>query len=149
MIEKTIATFLGIGYIGKGSGTIAALTVCLLAYLAVSVNVFTSFALIVFIVTTFIAGVYTAGKVEKYWGKDSKHVVIDEAMGMALTLLFSPINLFTLTIGFILFRFFDIYKPLYIKKTEQLPAGWGVMSDDLLAGIYANLILHLILFFIG
>ena len=51
-------------------------------------------------------------------------------------------------LAFILFRFFDIAKPLGIRKLEQLPGGIGVMADDVLAGIYSNLILHLIILFI-
>ena len=47
--------------------------------------------------------------------------------------------------AFILFRFFDIAKPLFIRRLEKLPRGWGVMADDLLAGIYANLIMQVII----
>ena len=47
--------------------------------------------------------------------------------------------------AFVLFRFFDMVKPLFIRRAESLPSGWGVMADDLLAGIYANIILHLLI----
>jgi len=62
-----------------------------------------------------------------------------------ITLLLIPVKLKYIITGFILFRFFDIVKPLGIKKAEQLPAGWGVMADDVLAGIYAYIILRLII----
>jgi len=74
-------------------------------------------------------------------------VVVDEAAGMCITLLFVPVALKYVICGLILFRFFDIVKPLYIKKMEKLPGGWGIMLDDVLAGVYANIILQAILWF--
>lgn len=149
MIYKIISTFLGVGYIGRGAGTVAALFVCVLLYAAVSVQLFSTIGLMLSTAILFGAGVLAAGKVEGDWGKDSKRVVIDEVIGMMITLFFSPINFTSLAIGFVLFRFFDIYKPLYIKQTESLPGGWGVMTDDVLAGMYANIVLHLVLYFIS
>ena len=81
---------------------------------------------------------------EALWGKDSYRVVIDEVAGMCLTLLFVPVRWQYVLIGLLLFRFFDIAKPLYIRKMEALDGGWGVMMDDVLAGAYSNLILQLI-----
>jgi len=62
---------------------------------------------------------------------------------MWLTMLFVPITASSLLVGLVLFRFFDIVKPLYIRRMEQLPGGVGVMMDDVLAGIYANLLLQI------
>jgi phosphatidylglycerophosphatase A len=73
---------------------------------------------------------------------------VDEVMGMAMSFVFLPINLVTLSVGLLLFRFFDIRKPLYIRKMEDLKGGWGVMMDDLLAGLYSNIILQGISYFI-
>lgn len=148
MFYKIVSTFLGIGYIGRGSGTVAALIVCIILYLATLFHVLSNDILLIATILLFSIGVVASGKVEKDWGKDSKHVVIDEVIGMTTALLFSPIHLTSLAIGFIFFRFFDIYKPLYIKRTERLPGGWGVMTDDLLAGAYANIALHAVLYFI-
>jgi phosphatidylglycerophosphatase A len=89
-------------------------------------------------------GVWSAGKVESQWGKDSAKVVIDEVAGMCLTLLFIPVKWQYMLIGLVLFRFFDIVKPLYIRRMEKLNGGWGVMLDDVLAGIYSNIVLQLI-----
>jgi phosphatidylglycerophosphatase A len=75
------------------------------------------------------------------WGKDSSKVVIDEVAGMLITLLFIPVTVNNLMVGLLLFRFFDIAKPLGIRKMEDLPKGWGVMADDVLAGIYAHIVL--------
>jgi phosphatidylglycerophosphatase A len=58
--------------------------------------------------------------------------------------LFVPAQVKYIIAAFILFRFFDIVKPLFIRRLEKLPGGWGVMADDLLAGIYTNIILQCI-----
>ena len=89
-------------------------------------------------------GIWSANKVEEKWGKDSSRVVIDEVAGMCITLLLVPIRWQYVLIGLVLFRFFDIAKPLYIRKMEKLNGGWGVMMDDVLAGIYSNIVLQLI-----
>jgi len=146
---KFIATFFGIGYIGKGAGTIAALFVGVLLYYGVQFNIYTPNRLFSLCVALMALGVHVSAKVEKSWGKDSKYVVIDEAVGMCVSVLFLPLGFITLLSGFILFRFFDIYKPLFIRKTEHLPGGWGVMTDDVVAGIYSNIVLQSALFIIG
>ena len=89
-------------------------------------------------------GLWSAQKAEQYWGVDSHHVVIDEIAGMCLSLLFVPVSVWTVATGFVLFRIFDIWKPLYIRRMEALPGGVGVMADDLLAGLYSNLILQVL-----
>lgn len=143
--SKVIATFFGIGYIGKGAGTAAALWVCMLLYLGRGLLPGVPFLLPLSCLVIFAVGVYVSGLVEGSWGKDSSRVVIDEVLGMCVTLLFLPVNPLTLICGFILFRFFDIVKPLGIRKLEALRGGWGVMADDLLAGIYANCVVRLFL----
>ncbi len=145
---KFIATFFGIGHIGKGAGTVASVFVCMLLYIGMKFSFHSDSLLLLSTILIFAVGTYTSGKVEKSWGKDNKRVVIDEALGMAVTVLFLPINLFTLIAGCILFRFFDIVKPLYIRKLENFKGGWGVMLDDLAAGIYSNLVLQIIGFLI-
>ena len=61
----------------------------------------------------------------------------DEVAGQCISMLFLPVTIKYVLISLILFRFFDIVKPLYIKKMEKFPGGWGIMFDDVLAGIYA------------
>lgn len=70
-------------------------------------------------------------------------MVIDEVAGQLTALLFLPINFFNLVAGTLLFRLFDIWKPYPVRKLEALENGVGIMADDLLAGIYANVVLHL------
>ena len=89
-------------------------------------------------------GIWSASKVEEKWGKDSSKVVIDEVAGMCITLLLVPVRWQYVLVGLALFRFFDIAKPLYIRRMEKLNGGWGVMMDDVLAGIYSNIVLQLI-----
>lgn len=142
-VKKAIASCLGIGYI-KGGGTIAALLCCIPWYFAQTVGSFQTIACVVTVVVIAL-GVWAATGVEKDWGKDSSRVVIDEVAGMMISLLFVPITLSYVATGFILFRLLDITKPLLIRKTESLPSGWGVMMDDMIAGLYTNVLLHTIM----
>lgn len=144
MLMKIIATCFGIGYLQKGAGTIAALFCCLVWYVGniAEMNVFWQLLQVVLL---FLLGTISATKVESEWGHDSNRVVIDEWMGMAVALFLVPFNWTNIGCAFVLFRFFDIVKPLFIRKAEAFPRGWGVMLDDLLAGIYSNLILHLLI----
>lgn len=78
------------------------------------------------------------------WGKDPGHVVADEMVGMWLTLVGNPLTLGNFALGFLLFRFFDIAKPLGVRRLESVPGGWGVVLDDVLAGVYANIVLQIV-----
>ena len=78
--------------------------------------------------------------------KDSGLIVIDEMAGLLLTLFLIPWSIKTVVIGFFLFRLMDIVKPFPIRRLETtLPRGWGVVGDDVLAGIYANVALRLVM----
>lgn len=142
-LHKLIATVLGIGYVRKGGGTLAA-AVCCIIWILVPAGYFTHFWQVLITILVTILGVLSGNEVDQIWGKDSNKVVIDEVAGMMVTLLLIPVQLKFIVTGFLLFRFFDIAKPLFIKKMEMLPKGWGVMADDLLAGIYANILLEVI-----
>lgn len=145
-LHKFIASIFGIGYIGKGGGTIAAAAYCLLWMLAPDGD-YANIAQVLITITVSVLGVWSGNAVETIWGKDSNKVVIDEVAGMMVTLLFIPVQFRYALAGLVLFRFFDIAKPLLIRKMELLPKGWGVMADDLLAGIYAHIVLQLIVIF--
>jgi phosphatidylglycerophosphatase A len=139
--NKIIASIFGIGFL-KGGGTYAAIVTCggiwLLWQCPALQNPF--YLLAITIVIT-LWGVYVSNKVEPDWGEDSSRVVIDEVAGMLISVLFLPQNLYILLGGLVLFRFFDIVKPLGIRKMEALPSGTGVMMDDVLAGVYSNAVL--------
>jgi phosphatidylglycerophosphatase A len=138
--STAIATVCGIGYIGKGAGSIAAVAYCFAWFLfPVAGN---SKWQLVALCAVLVLGIWSAGKVESIWGHDSNRVVIDEIAGMMITLLWVPVNIGYAIAGLLLFRFFDIVKPLGIKKAERLRGGTGVMADDVLAGIYAWMLLQ-------
>lgn len=143
-IHKIIATSLGIGYIGKGGGTVAAAVTALCWYLAqAGGNISVVWQVAITIAITLL-GIWSGTEVEPHWGKDDKKVVIDEVSGMCFSLLFLPVTPAYILAGLVLFRFFDIRKPLLIRRTEALPGGWGVMMDDVVAGVYTNLLLQIV-----
>jgi phosphatidylglycerophosphatase A len=143
-VHRLVSTCLGIGYIRKGGGTVAAAACCVAWYFAWKGGNEHFWAPIVVTLAVLVLGIWSAGKVEAGWGEDSYRVVIDEVAGMCITLLFIPVKWPYVLAGLVLFRFFDIVKPLYIRKMELLDGGWGVMMDDVLAGVYANVILQVI-----
>lgn len=142
IFSKTIATCAGIGYI-KGGGTIAAILYTIL-WLVIRPSIGNTPAQAAFFLLVLVAGVIVSNRLEPEWGKDSNRIVIDEVAGMCCSLMFVPHQWQFALAGLVLFRFFDIVKPLYISVTEKLPGGWGVMTDDVVAGIYANLLLQLL-----
>lgn len=143
--HKLFAGCLGIGHL-KGGGTVAAIICCGLWYL---VQPGGQFKMMMIPVTAVIllTGIWSSGVVETSWGKDSSRIVIDEVAGMCTSLLFVPVTVKYLVTGLVLFRFFDIVKPFLVSKAESLPHGWGVMMDDVLAGVYTNLVLQLLIYF--
>ena len=147
LIYRLISTCLGIGYTPKGGGTVAAVVCCVAWYLSWrSGNGFLWPQLLITLGITVI-GAWAAGKMEPEWGEDSYRIVIDEVAGMCLTLCGIPDRWPLVLTGLVLFRFFDIAKPLYIRRMEEIGGGWGVMMDDVLAGVYANLLLQIVVFF--
>ena len=94
----------------------------------------------------FILGVWAGTTAERYFGGiDPGPVVVDEVVGMLITLAFIPVGLSGAIAGFFLFRVFDIIKPFPAGRLEALHGGLGVMADDAMAAIYANLSLRAIL----
>ncbi|MDH5681694.1 MAG: phosphatidylglycerophosphatase A, partial [Spirochaetota bacterium] len=90
-------------------------------------------------------GVWGSGiaETEIFHSKDSPEIVIDEVGGFLLSMAFFQLSdgYFYIVLGYLFFRLFDIWKPWPIKKLQDLPRGWGVMFDDLLAGVYTNIVL--------
>ena len=144
---KLIATGLGLGYIPKAPGTMGALGGCLVAILLQQYTAWPNELLALLIAIFFLAGVYCSNKLEPSWGKDPSKIVIDEIVGMWIALWALPSEWYCTIAAFVLFRFFDIYKPLFIKKTESLKGGWGIMMDDVLAGVYTNIVIQLFIIF--
>ena len=89
------------------------------------------------------AGVFAASRVSRRLGReDPKEVVIDEVAGQLTSLALLPVSFFNLVAGTILFRVFDVWKPYPIHRLESLENGVGIMADDLLAGVYTNILLQ-------
>ena len=129
-----IATGLGAGYSPVAPGTAgSALTVLILWAVP-----FSRAGLVVFLVLVTAGGTWAAHRAERLVGeKDPGVIVIDEVAGMTLSVLTLPLTLPVLAAAFLLFRLFDIVKPFPAHVSQRLPGGLGVMTDDLIAGLYA------------
>ena len=142
-----VATVAYCGYFPFAPGTVgsaAGLIVYLLVWWAQSPAVEVGL-----IVVLFAAGVWAGTTAERYFGGiDPGPIVIDEVVGMLITLAFIPVGLSGALTGFVLFRIFDVVKPYPAGRFERLHGGLGVMADDAMAGVYANLSLRLIIWIV-
>ena len=152
-VDKQIVTFFGVGYTPIAPGTAGALVGGILFYLLglALINYGLDFytiqiILILIIIAVILISVRSIGKLENTWEHDAQQIVIDEVVGVWIAMLFIPINWFYFLIAFILFRIFDIAKPLFIRKIDRLKSSWSIMLDDVVAGIYANLVLQLFIY---
>lgn len=150
-LHKIIATAFGAGYSPIAPGTAGAIVACGLYVLLMSgqISWFNNFSMLHFFALTVLvtgAGVISSNYLEKDWGKDPQRIVVDEVAGQWIALLFVPFAWKYVIIALILFRFFDISKILGIRKAEALPSGFGVMMDDVVAGIYANIVLQILIY---
>ena len=140
---KLAASVFFIGYCPFGSGTLGSVA-GLLLFLLVQGYFWLQFALVIGLLCL---GIWLCTLAEGVFKeKDSHKIVLDEVVGILITLLGVPILGWpVLLMGFFLNRMFDIYKPFGIRKLENIPGGWGVMLDDVGAGLYSNLALRVIL----
>ena len=145
-----IATFLGIGHLHPGPGTWAsAATVLLWGALAhaMSPSLRTPAVIALAALITLI-GIPAATRVARaFGGEDPQFVVIDEVAGQLIALIAVPPAWQTLLASFILFRAFDIIKPPPVRQLERLPEGTGIVLDDVAAGLFALIVMHLLLHF--
>ncbi len=136
---KMIASFFGAGYSPVAPGTAGSVG-GLLIYLAVRDNA-ALYGLA--LVSVFALGMWSCGKAEEiFGGKDSPRIVIDEVCGMLLSLFLVPKGFYPAVAGFILFRLFDILKPFPARRVERLAGSSGIMLDDIVAGLYTNIIMQ-------
>ena len=139
-----IATGFGSGYFPKAPGTAGAVVATILWFgmslMLAPYHLLTATALLIVVFT--LLGVWSSGIMEAYWGKDPSKVVVDEMVGVWIPLLaVSDGNIYWALAALLLFRLFDIFKPLGIRKLEAIEGGWGIMLDDILAGLYSLLII--------
>ena len=147
-LSKIIATFFGVGYFPVAPGTLTSLIVVLLYKFYLHSLSWPFYLLLLFFL--FSVGVFTSTKYSLEIKKhDPQRIVIDEAFGQLLVLFQIGKSWGTgwlpLLSCFLLFRIFDIIKPFPIKKVETLPDGWGIVMDDLVAAVYAGVIINLYL----
>jgi phosphatidylglycerophosphatase A len=142
LIPIALATALGAGYMPIAPGTLGS-AVGLLLWFLLPAPAWTQLLAIALVMA---AGTWSAGVAERHFGRhDPGQVVIDEVAGMLITLFLIPAGWFSAAVGFLLFRAADIVKPFPARRFERLPGGLGIMADDVMAGIYANLALRAIL----
>ncbi len=147
-----IATGFGSGFSPVAPGTAGALLAVLLwvggSFLLPFVLLQVLLAFLVLLFTGL--GIYTSGVMEHYWGEDPSRVVIDEMVGVWIPLLVVPDGGWWYVLAaFVLFRFFDIVKPLGVRRMERFGGGVGIMMDDILAGVYSAVLLGAARFLIG
>lgn len=138
-----LATGCYIGYTPRAPGTAGSLLgLCIIWGLA------DSSSLLYIMLTGFllILGIWVSGRAETYFGHDGGQIVIDEIIGVMITFVWIPLNTFTLITGFILFRIMDIVKPFPANQAQKLSGGVGVVADDVIAAVYAHIVLQGILF---
>lgn len=134
-----IASVFGAGYFPVASGTFAS-ALALLPALALR-DAPWGYAAAVLVLA--VLGVWSSGEAEHILGeKDPHRIVIDEVAGMFIALAGLPSHWAYVLAAFVLFRIFDVWKPTPARQAQDLPGGWGVMADDVIAGLYANLLLQ-------
>ena len=141
-IPWAIATFFGVGHAPVASGTVAtaaAIPVYLAGWYAGGPWLVAGLA--VFFI---VAGVPAASALERGLGyHDPSEAVVDEVAGFLLTMTFIPPTLITCVAGFLLFRALDVIKPWPASRLERLPAGWGIMADDVACGVMGAVVMNL------
>jgi phosphatidylglycerophosphatase A len=139
-LALALASAFGVGYIPIAPGTLGS-AVGLLLWLALPAA---ATAQAIAIGALLVVGSWSAGAAERHFGRsDPGQVVIDEVAGMLVTLFLNPVGWLGAIGAFVLFRIADIIKPFPANRLERLPGGIGVMADDLMAAVYANLALRL------
>lgn len=140
-IVRILSTFFYVGFLPFIPGTFGSLAGVGVYYLIKDNVLFYGLALLIAV----LAGFGIAGRAEEIFKKkDPRYFVLDEVAGMLISLAFLPYDIKIVITGFLVFRFFDAVKPYPIGSLERLKGGWGIMADDLMAGIYSNIVLQLV-----
>ncbi len=141
-IARLIASSCYLGFAPIVPGTFGSMGGLFLYFILLAVPYWWVYVTVVTILV--LLGIWAAGKAERESGiVDPSFVVIDEVAGQLITLFLIPLSWVNVAAGFILFRLLDIVKPFPARQAESLPRGWGIMMDDVIAGIYGNLLMHL------
>ncbi len=147
-MKKLIIIFVSFFYLGYAPivpGTFGSLGGLVVYYFIAD---FSPYLFAAVTIVIFAGGCFAATRAEEYYGrKDSSEIVIDEVVGMLITLFLIPFDWKYIIAGFVIFRIMDIIKPFPGRAAEKIPGGTGVMLDDVIAGIYANIVMQLIVRF--
>lgn len=136
-----ISSFFYLGYSPVAPGTVGTLGAVILYYV---ISGFSNLFYLFFIIALIIFSVWVSEIARIRIGdSDPNSIVIDEVCGFLVTMILIPPNMINIAMGFLLFRFFDILKPPPIRMSEKLSGGMGIVADDVLAGIYANIVLQI------
>lgn len=148
LYDELLCTVLMAGYSPVAPGTAGALVAtvlwCIAAWAGVP-HLWLQLATLVLVVGITLLSIPSIRRLEADWGEDPSRVVVDEAVGVWIALLAAPASLhwgYALA-AFVLFRLFDITKPLGIRRMEAVRGGWGVMLDDIVAGLYSAVLILL------
>jgi phosphatidylglycerophosphatase A len=144
LAARIFSTFFGFGFVPLAPGSAASLAaVALYKFFLIKL----SWPLFLgIIILTGVAGSLAASSYSRELGhQDPRRIVIDEVAGQWLTIFLAPGGWTEMAAGFVLFRLFDVIKPFPLRRLEKLPAGWGIMADDLGAGLYAWAVLRVFL----
>ncbi|MBN2008673.1 phosphatidylglycerophosphatase A [candidate division KSB1 bacterium] len=154
LISYIFATGFGSGYSPFAPGTAGALLFMVIAgwwLPTIAIGYQIGFCVILFAISVYSSDVVEKDLIKKVGeekGHDAGMIVIDEMIGVALALVAIPVSPYTLAAAFILFRVFDITKPFPINRLQNLRGGWGITMDDVLAGIFANILIQISRFFL-
>ena len=136
---KLYCTFFFLGYSPVAPGTAGTIGAIFIFYIISGLS-WLSYLLTILLMSIF--SIFITNKILKYYKSDDpSEIVIDEVCGYLFTMFLVPLSWVNITIGFILFRIFDVVKPYPIKRVENLKGGYGIIIDDVLDGIYSNIIL--------
>ena len=142
-----VATAGGAGFAPKAPGTAGSVVGVLIYLLIEGLNLGAYYLHV--IIFFFVVGIWASSRVEHLWGHDSQRIVIDEVVGQMITFGIAAgryrLPAFYIFLGFGLFRLFDIVKPFPIRRLERFKGGFGVVADDVGAGLYALAVLTLVL----
>ncbi len=142
-LATLVATFFGVGYFPVAPGTLASLLVVLARRFFWPVSASFGLEISVFAVLG-VAGTWASHLYAKQANRDDpRQIVIDEVSGQFVVLMGLPVSSFNFFLAFFLFRFLDIVKPFPIRQTEKIKGGWGIMADDLVAGLLARLLIQI------
>lgn len=151
-LKPILGSFFNVGFLPNAPGTWGSFFALIPIFFILTYLPW--YGIVIFTILCSLITLWVADECEKVWGGDPSPLVMDEFAGQGLTFIgisftgFLFQNLGILIAGFIIFRFFDIKKPLGVNKLQQLPGGLGILVDDLLAGFYALICLKTLLFLI-